>query len=333
MATDKISTDGEVNQKTFDLSAKARHVANLLEELPFNVVLSFYDGKTESSAREMQIWTVGQEIALELAFVVEWLHRRQKPEIAKQIGTIAVDAVAEAADLAEEGIPEYIGGRVLHVGGDVSLAAKQLEDLKIRMRNLAIHLRGWADDIEVEEAQRQVVLKSAKAAIDAEEARHQMIMKASISANAAPQQMAQVDGGRGIESASMPPVAKRESGEETSDVFLTPGQPAIISGDKRETVLRELEPAIRKAYIAYQYAETMNGRELEDRKAYDWLHENGIDHRENGLGELMDYELPTSFETFKRYLTGARKTLGENKYTRRSGREHGGSVVTKNQIE
>jgi hypothetical protein len=92
-----------------------------------------------------------------------------------------------------------------------------------------------------------------------------------------------------------------------------------------------LEPAVRKAYLAFQYAETLNGRGLEDREAYDWLSENGIDQGKGNLDELTDYEIP-SFETFKRYLGQARKPLGENKYTCRAGRTSR-SIARRNEIE
>jgi hypothetical protein len=90
---------------------------------------------------------------------------------------------------------------------------------------------------------------------------------------------------------------------------------------------------VRNAYLAFEYAESMNGRKLEDREVYEWLHEYGIDTEKGDVGELTDYELPGSLETFRRYLSTARKALGENKYTRRGGRKHGGSIVRSNQIE
>ncbi len=110
-------------------------------------------------------------------------------------------------------------------------------------------------------------------------------------------------------------------------------QSAVTSGAAREAVLRDLKSSARKAYLAFQYAETMNGRRMEDREAYDWLHENGIDQGKGDLGELTDYELPDSLETFRRYLGTARKSLGESKYTKRGGRKHGRSIVRGNEIE
>ena len=130
--------------------------------------------------------------------------------------------------------------------------------------------------------------------------------------------------------ASTPLPVMVEQGEGAGGVGSAPEQPTITSGVDRKA---ELEPAIRKAYLAFQYAETMRGRRLEDREAYDWLKENGIDPEKGDLGELTDYQLPDSFETFKRYVVKARGALGESKYTGRAGRKHGKSVVWKNQIE
>jgi hypothetical protein len=101
----------------------------------------------------------------------------------------------------------------------------------------------------------------------------------------------------------------------------------------RELVLRQLEPAVRKAYLAYQYAEGCAEKRLEDREAYDWLRENGIDQGKGDLGELTDYDLPDSLETFRRYLGTARNSLGESKYTPRGGRKHGRSIARANEID
>lgn len=124
-----------------------------------------------------------------------------------------------------------------------------------------------------------------------------------------------------------------DQGEGRGGTGSAPGQPEIPSGATREAVWGQLGPAVRKAYLAYQYAETMNGRRLEDREAYEWLKEHGFDQGKGDLGELTDYELPDSAETFTRYLTGARRSLGESKYTRRAGRKTGRSIAPKSAIE
>lgn len=130
-----------------------------------------------------------------------------------------------------------------------------------------------------------------------------------------------------------PPTAKQDEGEGIAGTGAALGQEQSPVTSTREVVLRQLEPAVRKAYFAFQYAETMNGRRLEDREAYDWLYENGIDQGKGDLGELTDYQLPNSLETFRRYLGTARQALAERKYNRRGGREHGGSIVRGNKIE
>jgi hypothetical protein len=71
------------------------------------------------------------------------------------------------------------------------------------------------------------------------------------------------------------------------------------------------------AYLSFLYAESKKGTRLEDRPAYDWLKEYGIDADDSG--KLVDYELP-SFLTWTRYLRQARAATGERKYTPRAGR-------------
>ncbi|MGA2064184.1 MAG: hypothetical protein ABSG86_04415 [Thermoguttaceae bacterium] len=127
--------------------------------------------------------------------------------------------------------------------------------------------------------------------------------------------------------------AKPNESEGNGGADAAPGQEQLPLAPTRESVLRQLEPAVRKAYLAYQYVETANGRRMEDREAYEWLREYGIDQGKGDLGELTDYQLPDAFDTFRRYVTDARKPLGESKYTRREGRKHGGSVARQDEIE
>jgi hypothetical protein len=130
-----------------------------------------------------------------------------------------------------------------------------------------------------------------------------------------------------------PSIAETEKDEGNSRATSPAAQPQDSSDAARKAARQKLEPAVRNAYLACLHAEQRNGRRLEDHEAYDWLHEHGIDQDKGDLGELTEYELPDSFETFKRYLVTARSTLGENKYTRRAGRKHGGSIAPKEQIE
>lgn len=128
-------------------------------------------------------------------------------------------------------------------------------------------------------------------------------------------------------------VVKAKPSEGKGGAGSRPGQDQSPPATTGESVLRQLEPAVRKAYLAYRYAESCAERQLEDREAYDWLRENGFDQGKGDLGELTDYEIPGSLETFRRYLTAARKPLGESKYTRRGGRKHGRSITRGNEIE
>jgi len=129
------------------------------------------------------------------------------------------------------------------------------------------------------------------------------------------------------------PAAKPEQSEGDGGAGSAPVRPAVASAADRKAVLEKLEPAARRAYLALQYAETKNERGLEDREAHEWLKEHGIDSEKGDLGELADYEVPDSLETFRRYVGTARNALDERKYTRRGGRKHGGSIVKADQIE
>jgi len=93
----------------------------------------------------------------------------------------------------------------------------------------------------------------------------------------------------------------------------------------------KLTPSVRKAYLAWRYAESKAGRQLTDREAFDWLKENGIPDDAGDLGELADYKLP-AFETFTSYCTKARGILGEQKYSPTAGRPTGKSVVKQSDI-
>lgn len=94
--------------------------------------------------------------------------------------------------------------------------------------------------------------------------------------------------------------------------------------------LDTVKPSEKEAYLSFVYAEAKTERRLEDRDAYDWLNENGID--KNDTGELEDYNLP-SFDTWRRYLSTARKATNEQKYTPRKARPEGRSIVHADEIE
>jgi len=128
------------------------------------------------------------------------------------------------------------------------------------------------------------------------------------------------------------PAAKTEQGERKGGADAVGEKPALNSELDWATILAGLKPSDRKAYLAYQYAETMVGRRLQDREAYDWLEENGIDTSRGDVGELADYELP-AFDTWAKQLRNARKPLGEQKYTRRGGRAAGKSIVAGKDVE
>ena len=130
-----------------------------------------------------------------------------------------------------------------------------------------------------------------------------------------------------------PSTLKPETSKEKGGTGSPPKQPPPDSNVKRREVLAGLQPADRKAYLSYQYAETMAERRLEDREAHDWLKENGIDAGKGDVGELDSYELPPNYETWRRQVSEARRLLGEQKYTPRKGRSTGRSIVSGQEIE
>lgn len=104
------------------------------------------------------------------------------------------------------------------------------------------------------------------------------------------------------------------------------------AGRSRAEILKSLRLGVRQAYLGFELAETMSGRRLEDREAYEYIHGNGLPEKAGHLGELNDYELPV-FDTWARYLREARKALGEQKYNRRAGRPIGASIVKVDEVE
>ena len=95
-----------------------------------------------------------------------------------------------------------------------------------------------------------------------------------------------------------------------------------------EEKIQNLRPSHRRAYLAFQAAESKAERALTDREAYKNLEEKDILEDTPGLA---DYRLP-KFYTWTRHLRAARKALGDTKYTKRQGRPHGKSIVRENEI-
>ena len=126
------------------------------------------------------------------------------------------------------------------------------------------------------------------------------------------------------------PAAKTEQGEGDGGTGLT--TPA-------NTTEADLEPADRKAYYSYSWAE---GRLLEagatrvkDREAYDWLKDNGLPDEKDLpqlATEFAGYKLP-AFDTWVKQVRKARKALGTQKYQKRAGRKTGRSIAGGREIE
>jgi len=100
---------------------------------------------------------------------------------------------------------------------------------------------------------------------------------------------------------------------------------------ERTAILQGLRPAHRKAYLAFQYAESKAGKPLQDHEAYERLEAEDFGTVKDDFSELTDYDLPCR-ATWTRQVRYARNAIGDQKYTRRSGR-CGRSIVAGREIE
>ncbi len=129
-------------------------------------------------------------------------------------------------------------------------------------------------------------------------------------------------------SAGSTPTGKTNEGEGNGGAGTAPGQEQSPPSPTRESLLGNLEPADRKAYYTYAYAES-NLETTTDRQAYQWLSDNGLpDERDSPelAMELTGYTLP-SFPTWSKQVRNARRVLGEQKNTPRAGRSAGGGSI------
>ncbi len=133
------------------------------------------------------------------------------------------------------------------------------------------------------------------------------------------------------------PSLTKEAGQaQTADANNQPADgegkpPNTFNPADGETIHKSLQPAVRKAYSSFVYAERIASKKLEDREAYDWLKENGFPDDGGDQGELTDYTLP-AFDTWNRQVRAARKALGEQKNDRRAGRTTGRSIVSADKL-
>lgn len=95
--------------------------------------------------------------------------------------------------------------------------------------------------------------------------------------------------------------------------------------------LHSLPPRFRSAYKAYLIAEAgLETTDITDVEAYDWLTEYEFSNSSDQ--DLMNYRLPTKLSTWSKYLRDARNKLGTSKYTKRTDRPLGRSVVRQSDI-
>jgi hypothetical protein len=125
-----------------------------------------------------------------------------------------------------------------------------------------------------------------------------------------------------------------EESEGNGGAGSTPEQWATASGATREATRLKLEPADQKAYYTYSYAESKLGTTT-DQQAHKWLSDNGLPDEKDSpelAKALAGYRLP-SFPTWSKQVRNARRALGEQKHTRRTGRSPGGSVLPASELD
>jgi hypothetical protein len=137
--------------------------------------------------------------------------------------------------------------------------------------------------------------------------------------------------------AVIPSKAASSTGDKVTPADRTE-EPTLAKPTEERTVadralaMKSLEPAVRRAWLSYEFAESKVGKRLEDREAYGLLKEEGIDGDKDNLGELTDYQLP-AFDSWCRQLREARRVLGEQKYKRRGRPPISRSIVRADQVE
>ena len=109
--------------------------------------------------------------------------------------------------------------------------------------------------------------------------------------------------------------SKEQPAETTTQVAAAQNDEASTATDPNP--LASCKPSERKAYFSFKLAEAKLERRLEDRDAWDALHEN--DWSDCYEGELEGYKAP-QYGTWSRQLRVARKATGEQKYTPRTKR-------------
>jgi hypothetical protein len=240
------------------------------------------------------------------------------PPLKVTLQRIAIHSTLPSAGKTDAG-GELIG-RLLAGRDDAELTRSELAFLSAHLRNYRLPLSKVQQEKKATgESETLARLHKLKTIRD---------YNRNLQAAPAPTGAAQPDDNNG---AKTPPDKTKQS-EGNGGASPTPEQPATDPNVKRKEVLEGLQPADRKAYLAYQYAETMAEKRLQDREAYDWLKEHRIDASKGDVGELADYGLP-AFDTWGKQLRNARKPLGEQKYTRRGGRRAGRSIVAGKEIE
>jgi hypothetical protein len=132
-------------------------MAELIRRIPDDVVVSFALANAEE--RVAQLTQITNKISYGMLPIVGWVERRRHPETAELIKRRLLFVLNEAVECAAYDIPEYAGGAIHEcaIRGKErrpSDGARRTATLVVSATTVADLLRGWADDIEAEDMQR-----------------------------------------------------------------------------------------------------------------------------------------------------------------------------------
>ncbi|MCE9553406.1 MAG: hypothetical protein K8T91_08525 [Planctomycetes bacterium] len=131
----------------------ARHVASRLEGLLEEVRQSFTLTETEQRVARLKESTV--TIQLDALPVIDWLERHRPSEKAVEVRQRLLFLLDEAVACVEMDIPEFAGGAISVSSEQPSVGAIKSLKMNVTASVMANSLREWADDIEIEDAQRR----------------------------------------------------------------------------------------------------------------------------------------------------------------------------------
>ncbi len=142
-------SEGRGDRGENEVAARTRETANLVQQLPKEVVASF--ALPDAKARALRLEERRNEILVGVQPLLSWIERRRPPGTADPVIRRLYDVTAEAVACAGSDIPQYAGGKISRPTGPLSPGVKRTATLVVMALLVADQLRDWAGDIEVEE--------------------------------------------------------------------------------------------------------------------------------------------------------------------------------------